>query len=152
MIGPFRGKYRFLSNFWTSIVTFEGVPYPSVEHAYQAAKTLDLEWRRRICHCSKPGEAKILGSKLPFRSDWEAIKLSVMEDLVRQKFQDPNLKRWLVEETGDEDLVEVNTWGDKFWGAVWEDVFPPESTKDFQRLVGENHLGKILMKIREELK
>ena len=131
MIGPFRGDYFFLSNFYPT-------NFGSVEHHYQAAKTTDKAWRQRILDAPTAGIAKRLGRKAPVRPDWDEIKLQVMEDLVTQKFfAHPELATRLLA-TGDEELVEANWWGDKFWGK--------------HNGVGENHLGKILMKVRGELR
>lgn len=137
MIAGFKGEFRFLSNFWPAVVELDGLFYNSVEHAYQAAKTLDETQRQTIRESSKPGDAKKLGQKIIIRPDWEQVKLQVMESLVRQKFtNDLALKDKLVS-TGDEEIEETNTWGDVFWGVC--------------QGVGTNHLGKILMKIRAEL-
>lgn len=137
-IDSFSGEYRFLSNFWPAEVEFEGQRYPSVEHAYQAAKTLDPVERRRIATQATPSAAKRAGRALVLRDDWLEVKLDVMESCVRDKFtRHAELRRRLLE-TGDAELVEGNTWGDRYWG-----VFEGQ---------GENHLGKILMKIRGELR
>ena len=58
MIDSFEGKYRFLSNFYLSPITYEGIEYPSVEHAYQAAKTFDQKIRQKVADCPTPNEAK----------------------------------------------------------------------------------------------
>src|SRR5579885_277433 len=59
-IASFHGTYRFLSNFWLSEVRLPGDPflYPSVEHAYQASKTTDLDLRASIRSAPTPGDAK----------------------------------------------------------------------------------------------
>jgi len=137
-IREFQGKYRFLSNFFPSPVAMDGKEYPSVEHAYQAAKTLDKDRREVIRQQETPGRAKRAGQRAPLRKDWDEVKLRVMEILVRRKFKShDNLKKRLLA-TGDEELIEGNTWNDTFWGVC--------------RGRGQNHLGKILMKIREELR
>lgn len=141
MIGPFREKYRFLSSFWLVPVSYEGDEYPSVEHAYQAAKTQDGSQRLGIRSQLTPGAAKRLGRKLKTRPDWEAIKLHVMHMLVLQKFQFTDLREKLLA-TDNEELVEINEWGDKFWGMIRENG----------ELVGENHLGKILMQVRDAVR
>jgi ribA/ribD-fused uncharacterized protein len=119
-------------------VEFEGQDYPTVEHAYRAAKTLDATERRRIATLATPSEAKRAGRALALRGDWETVKLGVMETCVRYKFtHHAELRRRLLE-TGDAELIEGNTWGDRFWG-----VFEGE---------GENHLGRILMRVRGDLR
>lgn len=137
-ITRFYGLHRFMSNFWPAVVVFEGYSYPTVEHAYCAAKTLDKVERTKIMQARTPGEAKRLGKKVTIRRDWDELKLSVMEDLARQKFQKhSDLRRGLLA-TGNAEIFEGNTWGDKFWGVC--------------RGEGHNHLGKILMKVRSELR
>lgn len=137
-IDRFMYNHHFLSNFYPASVDFEGLSFPTIEHAYQAAKTLDPVERIRIRNYEKPGQAKRRGKKVVLRPDWEAVKFKIMEDLVRQKFTgNRNLKALLLE-TGDRPLIEMNTWGDRIWGVD-------------EHGVGENNLGKTLMKIRAEL-
>jgi ribA/ribD-fused uncharacterized protein len=136
LIDSFEGKYRFLSNFYAQPVTFEGILYPSVEHAYQAAKTMDLQERAYIATLTA-GKAKRAGRKLVLRSDWEAVKLTIMEQLVLDKFSNSEHLWRLLMATGNDQLVEGNWWGDTYWGVC--------------RGIGQNHLGKILMKVRTAL-
>jgi ribA/ribD-fused uncharacterized protein len=137
VIGPFRGELRWLSNFWPALVKLDGELYPTVEHAYVAAKTKDPMIRSVIQTTAKPGEVKRLGRQFDLREDWDAIKLQVMEDLLWQKFQDPELRGKLLA-TDDIPIVEINTWNDTFWGQC--------------KGKGQNKLGKLLMKIREALR
>ena len=135
-ITRFSGEHRFLSNFYPVQVEFEGLPFRTVEHAYQAAKTTDESLRVYIASLFNAGMAKRRGQLVDLRPDWEEVKLDIMEGLVRVKFADPILAVML-RDTGDAELIEGNTWGDTFWGVC--------------NGVGENHLGKILMRIRIEL-
>ncbi len=138
MIGPFWGKYRFLSNFWSCSVLYEGITYPSAEHAYQAAKTISPQQRLLISqNCPTPGDAKRMGRTLTLRKDWDTMKLLVMKEVVFQKFRYNKILQGKLVSTKDEELVEVNYWRDRFWG-IYQNK-------------GENHLGKILMSVREEL-
>ena len=136
MIDKFRGKYWFLSNFYESPIEDENIIYPTVEHYFQAQKTLNREEKLKIAKASKPAKAKKMGRQVNLRKDWEDIKLQVMEKALRQKFQDPALCEKLIA-TGDEELVEGNPWGDRYWGVC--------------KGSGKNKLGKLLMKIRKEL-
>ena len=132
----FHGVNYFLSNFYPSVITLDEIEYPTLEHAYQAAKTLNPIQRQMIREANTPGAAKKLGRKVDLRPDWEQIKLKIMYDLVKQKFAGP-LKQSLLN-TGDAYLEETNWWHDTFWGVCDG--------------IGKNWLGKILMAIRKELK
>ena len=143
-ISAFRGPHDFLSNFYAADVEFEGAEYPTIEHAFQAAKSLDFAERRAVKNAKTASEAKRMGRKIKRRTDWFDVSLVVMETLVRQKFtRYPELKSKLLE-TGDAKLIEGNNWNDRFYGAVYD--------TNRSEWMGENHLGKILMKVREELK
>lgn len=141
-------RNTFLSNFYglkpgeerLSIV-FDGVAYPTVEHAYVAAKLTDLALREEVRLLLNPGQVKsfLKDRGLTECSGWEAMKLAVMEALVRQKFAHPKLAAMLLA-TGDEELIEGNTWHDTYWGV------------DMDTGEGENHLGRILMRVRVELR
>ena len=136
-VSRFSGLYRFLSNFYPCDVVFEHVCYCTVEHAYVAAKTLDPWLREYIAKTPSPGKVKIIGRGLQLRADWEQIKLPLMEGLLRQKFRSGSPLANALLATGEAELIEGNTWGDTFWGVC--------------NGVGENNLGKLLMKIRSEL-
>lgn len=135
MINKFRGKYYFLSNFYETPVTWNGLTYLNNEAAFQSAKTFS----DRECFTNlDPSSAKKLGRKVQLRSDWENVKDDVMYEICKAKFsQNTELKKRLLS-TDNEHLEEGNTWGDKIWGTV--------------NGIGENRLGKILMRIREELR
>lgn len=133
----FSGKNRFMSNFYPSQIVYEGVTYPSVEHAFQAAKTHDKKLRKWISSLNKPADAKKEGRNLKLREDWEQVKNDIMKELVRLKFKcHPSLRQKLLD-TGDSYLEETNTWGDTYWGVC--------------RGKGKNVLGKLLMEVRSEL-
>jgi N-glycosidase YbiA len=137
-ITSFQGDDRFLSNFYPCEVKFEGLTYPSVEHAYQSAKTLDMTARRQIAAEPTPAAAKAAGEALRYRPDWERVKYAVMLECVRYKFtHHPDLARLLLN-TGDAYLEEGNTWHDRIWGVY--------------QGKGTNWLGKILMQVRGELR
>lgn len=134
IIEHFEGDYRFLSNFWPALTVFDGEAYKTVEHAYQAAKTMIPKERYKIHLAATAAEAKKLGQKITLRHDWKDIRVGIMEELLISKFTEPSLKKMLIE-TGDAELIEGNTWNDTFWGIC--------------NGKGENLLGKLLMKIRD---
>lgn len=138
VINSFSGPYAFLSNFHAASVSYEDLIYPTVEHAFQAAKTRDtIERRRFILLSMPPGRAKYYGRRLTLRPDWERIKIHVMEDCLESKFLRHRHLHDKLLATGDATLIEGNTWGDTFWGVCGGR--------------GENHLGKLLMQLRKDL-
>lgn len=137
-IMTFRGAFDFLSNFYPAKVEYEGIVYETVETAFQAQKSLDRDERLAFAPLSA-AKAKSRGQKVKLRSDWENVKVELMERIVRAKFvQHPELAARLVS-TGVMPLVEGNAWHDVFWGV------------DVRTGEGENHLGRILMAIRNEM-
>lgn len=135
-INGFTGEYRFLSNFWMAPIYVGGMGWASSEHAYQAAKSLNPEDWLMIQKCSSPAQAKRMGARVQMRPDWNEFRLAAMEEILEAKFdQHLNLRNKLIA-TGDAELIEANTWGDVFWGKCGN--------------IGQNHLGKLLMKIRRK--
>jgi hypothetical protein len=136
-ITEFSGMYHFLSNFYSCTVLYEGTAYGNAEAAYQAGKIADPR-KRGIFYDLDPNLAKMTGRIISLRPDWEQVKDQVMEDVVRDKFTQNEQLGKLLLATGDADLIEGNDWNDTYWGV--------------SHGVGQNKLGKILMKIRKELK
>lgn len=132
----FRGKYAFLSNFHPCKVVYEGIEYPSSEHAFMSGKTLDQQEKQHIASLPTPAAAKKYGRSITLRPDWEEVKFKIMEDVLRIKFEDPKLREKLLATKGFL-LEELNWWKDTCWGIC--------------NGVGENHLGKLLMKVRDSI-
>jgi ribA/ribD-fused uncharacterized protein len=136
-------QYEFMSNFYNAPVIYEGLTYRNNEAAFQAQKLANKEERKRFCAYS-PSKAKLEGRNCNLRPDWEDVKYQVMYDVVKAKFsQNVELKKQLLA-TGMEELIEGNWWHDNCWGDC-----SCERCKDIK---GQNNLGKILMKVREELR
>jgi ribA/ribD-fused uncharacterized protein len=130
--------FEFLSNFFMKEQYYWGNnTFKSAEHAYQYQKAVHDADRRAIENASTPGQAKKIGRQIEIRKDWEYVKLWVMLEIIRRKFCNSAMGELLLG-TGDAELIEGNTWGDTFWGVC--------------RGKGENHLGKILMLVRDELR
>ncbi len=137
----------FIQNWFSNMLFFDkhmiyqGIEYYTAENFYQAMKLpKDAVEKRRYIASLDPYGAKREGRKLQIRSDWDEIKLDVMEYALRFKFA-PGTP-WYVNlmATGNDEIVELNNWNDEFWGV---------SVKTNK---GQNHLGKLLMKIREEFR
>ena len=117
-INRFNGDYIFLSNFYPVEVEYNGILYPSVEHAYQAQKTLNEDIRLDFSKINKDRacDAKKKSYSIKKREDWDIIKLSIMKDLLFIKFRETPLKEMLLS-TDNAILIEGNQWGDTFWGV-----------------------------------
>lgn len=138
----FKGENRFLSNFQTCQLTWDGCQFPSVEHAYvyeKIGKPEDcLEGLLRMT----AGAVKRFGRRMPMAVGWDERKLRVMTALVYRKFaENLGLAEKLLA-TGNRALVELNTWGDTYWGAVESPL----------GLVGHNNLGRVLEDTRRMLR
>lgn len=151
MIREFRKEYGFLSNFAECEIDYNGHTYPSTEHAFMAQKSDEqvlhgdhpdkLKWIDWAEYCAisgkSAGDIKREAREVELRSDWNDVKLQIMEDVLRIKFNQEPFKSKLIA-TGTQEIQEGNTWKDLYWGV------------DLKTGVGENHLGKLLMKIRDE--
>lgn len=147
-IEKFRGEYFFLSNMYeldVPIPSKVGILVPTSEHAYQSAKFVNPDTQLQIASLATGIETKEVAHRLtdagePVHPNWQTIKIGVMLGVVRDKFNmNPDIAELLVT-TGDQELVEGNTWGDRYWG-----VDPIGSDN------GLNNLGLILMQVRSEL-
>lgn len=149
MINKFEGRYRFLSNFYPCVIEHQGISYPSNEHYYVAMKVTDEQFingryytpgdfREMIATIKSPAIVKKLGQKVKVRKDWDSKKIEFMNWGVREKFNNNSTLRELLLSTGEEDLIEGNFHKDTFWGVC--------------NGKGKNHLGKILMEVRRELR
>lgn len=136
-IKGFFGKYRWLSNFWYAPVIFEGIIYPTNEHAYQAAKVTNPLTRSLVLAIATPKDARNWGKGISLRSDWDSAKRDIMKSIVVDKFtRNIHLKLWLLA-TKEAYLEETNDWGDTYWGVY--------------NGSGSNHLGYVLMEVRSLL-
>lgn len=134
-INSFRDEYFFLSNFYPCKITLDGITYENNESAFQAQKCMEKTERQKFSTLN-PSQAKHLGRNVSLRKDWEDVKVELMKQIVRCKFeQNPELREKLCALKGVY-LEEGNDWGDKVWGTV--------------NGSGRNLLGQILMEVREE--
>lgn len=138
-IDRFDGEFAFLSNFYYSDIVYGkyGWCWPTIEHAFQAAKTLDDNYQSHILMAGTPGQAKRLGRSVALRPDWEQVKLGVMKELLALKFAPGTELAAKLIATGDRQLTEGNNWNDKYWGVC--------------RGIGMNWLGRLLMDQRSFL-
>lgn len=141
-IMSFRGENLFLSNFYEGkVFTYRGLKFTNSEAPFHAEKC----WSRaKDFEMERPSQSKRLGRKVLMRSDWDQVKDKVMYDVCYAKFtQDPALKAKLLA-TGDRELIEGNTHGDRCWGMTY--------SQKYDMWIGENRLGKVLMQLRDDLR
>lgn len=131
-------EYRFLSNFHPCRVWTNGGTYPTSEHAYMAEKTLNQHAREKIAKLKTPQEARAFGQTVKLRYDWEEVKRDRMYVVLTCKFVQNKDLRILLDRTGDKYLEETNWWNDRYWGVCEGE--------------GKNHLGRLLMRVRKELR
>lgn len=138
-IDSFRGEHAFLSNMFQVVIEHDGITYPSSENLYQAFKTPERRERKLIAKLP-PNQSKNYWKFNHIKTkDFHTKKIIYMTIALRAKFKDPYLAALLLG-TGDAELVEGNWWKDGFWGVY-------DKTGH-----GHNNLGKLLMKIRGELR
>jgi len=128
----------YLNNFYRSRMFIYGRWWNNVEAPYQSQKTFDLSEKLAILDADTPRKARDLGQKLTMRPDWDKVKESVMHECVLAKFLQNQIIRASLKMTGKEEIVEDSPV-DYYWGCGADGT-------------GQNMLGKILMRVREELK
>jgi ribA/ribD-fused uncharacterized protein len=137
-ITEFRGQYHFLSNFYESVFVVGGIEFKTVEHFFQALKCVNRDEMLDVINAPTPGKARSIGRRVELKDDWKDIKVSVMYAGLKEKFKNTTLRKLLIN-TGDKVLKEGNTWNDTYWGVN-------------QQGKGKNVLGRLLMKLRSEIK
>lgn len=150
-ISRFTGDSAFLSNFYQVAVRYKSYLFPSSEHAYQAGKIPKHLWHKIIkiksaANAKRAVHAMLNDSARSFawsQLEWDKKKLDIMREILREKFKNP-LLRAMLKDTAPAELIEGNTWNDRFWGV-------PITNSGELTKTGENWLGKILMEIRDEL-
>ena len=119
------------------------IPVYTVEHFYQASKAALMEDRISIAESSSPYEAKKLANRLPKVPEWATVKRATMYIALKHKFtRGTYWANQLLESKGK--IVEWNNWHDNYWGNCICDKC--------KYIKGQNVLGKLLVRIREEIK
>ena len=140
MIKQFTGDTRYLSNFINVKIKLFNIEYPSIEHAYQSAKNDNRLWKKLCADpCNNAGTIKIMGSQIKLKSNWESIKMDIMEECIDQKFNQEPFKSKLMA-TNEEHIQEGNHWKDTYWGV------------NLRTGKSHNYLGSLIMIKRTSLK
>lgn len=136
----FSGELKFLSNMYPCTIQMNvlghSYTFGSAEAAFQAGKCLNPNQVALFTKVENGSAAKKLGRRVNMRADWDTYRLAWMKQVLLCKFtQNPELLRQLLD-TYPLPLSETNTWNDTYWGIC--------------NGVGKNHLGRLLMQIRDE--
>ena len=142
VIGFYPREFYPFDNFSSFKVEWNGYLFSSVEEAYQAASFMgsdeELVEKIKKSHFADEAQRIAYANRDKRREDWDDVKVSIMEELLRLKIeQNPYVKKKLLQ-TEDYMIVEDSP-KDDFWG--WG-----------LNRNGQNNLGKLWMKLREELK
>jgi len=144
-INEFTNRYRFLSNFFTCSIVYDGQKWKTAEHLFQGLKTDNSIMKEKIRRAATPGQAKKLGRRVwDLKSNWKQKRNLHMLVVLRLKFRQNARLAIKLSATEDAILEEGNHWHDNYWGNCF--CLKCESIK------GRNQLGKLLMQIRKELK
>lgn len=142
MAGFFLAGWYVFDNFAPFQVEWRGKLYPTSEHAYQAAHFLDTypDLAEQVRQCRSPRLASDFANQHTQYDDpdWSHKKLATMEDILRHKLEQHELVRQTLLASGDRYIVEMND-DDAFWGWGSDQH-------------GRNELGRLWMKLRDELK
>lgn len=133
MITRFKDGYYFLSNYFPSEIWLGGRRYPTVEHFYQANKADSFQAHKYISDAKTPGGARDNANEITIRHDWDAVRIPIMRLGLILKFDIEELGDMLLN-TGIQEIVSDSG---TFWGL--------------QNGIGENHLGKLLMEVRDQV-
>ena len=137
VINQFKGEYDFLSTRFSCHFVWQGLQYGNAEAAFQASKCEEKSERKVFTNCSAD-KAVLRGKELVPYSGWEEARLDIMKSILRAKFeQNPSLMKKLTD-TGSHILINGNNKQETYWGInlyTWQ---------------GENHLGRIIMEIRDK--
>ena len=149
--GSANPKWKMVRNWFSNMTNVEGgiiwngIVFPSVEHAYVANKFKDPAKWRQIASMPHPGQVKRYGRETPLEvENWDVVKGPILYELCCQKWQKEPWRSLLLEYKGT--LVEFNNWNDTYYGVSIDNygAIKPKG--------GFNNLGKILMQIQDCLR
>jgi ribA/ribD-fused uncharacterized protein len=143
-IKKFTGDWAFLSNFYAWEADWNGIIFPTSEHAFQAAKCTNSQDMTKIYKAKTPKKAKFFGRSVGIRADWDTFRVHAMKEILTSKFTMNKEHGIYLLSTSGANLVEGNYWHDNFWGDCYCGRLACESP-------GKNFLGRLLMGIREEI-
>lgn len=135
----FQSEHAYLSNFFPCPIKYKDIIYNS--SANDAGSVKD------ILSANTGQKAKRAAFRVPNSPAWDQVKLDKMKPIIEMKFNQNHILRAEILKTGEVNLIEATI--DTFWGAGL-----PLSAKKLRdgHWNGHNHLGKILMNYRYEVR
>ena len=132
--------YGGFSNFALYPIKLKKKIWKTTEHYFQAQKYAGTDYENQIRKATSPMRAAQMGRnrKIKIRKNWDNIRDNIMYEVLKAKFTQHDDLKMLLLETENKILVE-HTENDSYWGDGGDGS-------------GKNRLGKLLMKLREELK
>lgn len=133
-------EFYVFSNFSSFMLEWKGLVFPTSEHAYHWEKFVgNPEIQHKIITARSAHDSLKIAHEYrqQYIANWDDIKLDVMTDICRAKLQQhPYVMKKLMQTSG-RPIIE-DSWRDDYWG------WGPNQD-------GNNHLGKIWMKLRDEI-
>ena len=135
-------KWDVFDNHYASQVIWRDAIYPTSEHAYQAGKFLETapDIAEKVRSANSPRMAAVFANehKEQRHPEWDSLKVSVMEEVIATKAAQHEFIRTILTNSGNLQIVEMN-YDDEFWG--WG-----------KNQNGRNELGKVWMRLRQQLR
>ena len=128
-----------LDNFSSFAVVMNNHVWATAEHAYHSLKFDDESVLAQIFEAKSAHDAKKIAkaNNDKKRKDWQEVRVPMMEKVLRLKLAQHQYVQEKLLETGEVEIIEDSP-KDSFWGGG------PNND-------GQNNLGKLWMKLREEL-
>ena len=134
------GYFEFMRLDFPACVFFEGELYQTAAHAYNAARTSDLQVRRRIQKAPTLQEMYNVARTIEDEEGWAQRRMKVMEKILRDKFRRSRNLRERLAATQNREVINIVTEKSEealFWGVNGKQ--------------GQNWLGKLIEAVRQSI-
>ena len=134
----FKDEYGFLSNFYNHTVKVNGLFFQNNVAAFLAQMYSNKNQQRYFTKLLPAAAIRFFEmTRIKPPTDWDSKKEQIMYNICKNKFTNQRLREQLLA-TGDAELINESNFANDYWGR-----------HDGQ---GENMLGKVLMRLRQEFK
>ena len=136
MINKFDNEYIVLSNYYPQNITYKGITYNCAMNAYYGQLISDNLQKKAIANATPSRALSMVINSISKIDYSQEEQDNIMYEILKVKFSDSKLKNLLLQ-TNQEPLNNNINWEDTYWGICNDE--------------GDNKLGKLLMKLRDEL-